>query len=416
MQPSQHKFKPLISEKILLHLKNWPRYEHQIPPLAVTQQGIADAVKIRINHVPRAMRELHEKGYLEETKDHVVGLQRKRKVYFLTEKGVSLAAEISERLRNSQILLRNAEGDVEKIKVYEVNNYLGESEIKLTLLEIINHISDGIFDYRTFQETMIEKEEVQLLQSLEKAPVIEDFFGRENELELMNGWIESLDTNIIITYGEKGIGKSHLVSKVMLCHKPKWNMLWYQFYDWSALEDVLHTLAKFLHKLDRRKLKYHLLSKEEIDVNKIANILQDELRNTNTICVFDNFLSANKKLIQAFSLILEIVNRIDGFKIIITTRDEKLIDNYREYILNKKMGVINLGGLDEEDSNALLRSQKVDEGEFKMIYTLTKGNPLALKLLNSKEVLEGIDSEGLTPEEYSTIKCLKAMEIVFKES
>ena len=91
--------KPGVQERILLHLLDYSDFKDSIEvPFALSQMGIANAVAIARSNVPRAIAGLKDQGILVERQAHVKGVSRKRKAYFLTDSGVSLANETWERL------------------------------------------------------------------------------------------------------------------------------------------------------------------------------------------------------------------------------------------------------------------------------------------------------------------------------
>ena len=67
----------------------------------ITQEGIAKALGIGKNNIPRLIRPLIEEGYVQEWKGRVKGYTYRRKVYTLTPKGIQLAKEIEQRITSS---------------------------------------------------------------------------------------------------------------------------------------------------------------------------------------------------------------------------------------------------------------------------------------------------------------------------
>ncbi|MEM3395752.1 MAG: tetratricopeptide repeat protein [Thermoplasmata archaeon] len=95
-----HRIKLTAAEKVLLHLYEYTKYvDHFEVPFAVTQDGIAEAVGILRSHVPRTLKGLLDKGYIEEKLAHVIGSERRRKVYFLTTPGIAHAKKIRDDVK-----------------------------------------------------------------------------------------------------------------------------------------------------------------------------------------------------------------------------------------------------------------------------------------------------------------------------
>ena len=88
-----------MQERILLHLLDYSDFKDSIEvPFALSQMGIANAVAIARSNVPRAIAGLKDQGILVERQAHVKGVSRKRKAYFLTDSGITLASETWDRL------------------------------------------------------------------------------------------------------------------------------------------------------------------------------------------------------------------------------------------------------------------------------------------------------------------------------
>ena len=69
-------------------------------PAEMTQTGIAENVEINYSHVPRAVKRLQRDGFINElmahSSDNPTG--RRRKAYYLTERGLKSARELMNNL------------------------------------------------------------------------------------------------------------------------------------------------------------------------------------------------------------------------------------------------------------------------------------------------------------------------------
>jgi tetratricopeptide (TPR) repeat protein len=142
-----------LENQLILHLNRYASLKDKFAlPYAITQDGIAEELGILRNHVPALMRGLEERGLVYDKKSRVVGAKNRRKTYFLTEKGMELARNLSENKMNA------------------VN---------------LRHI-----------------------------PRVEEFFGREDEIKEMKRWLRSKKRVLVIT-GMEGIGKTSLVAEFL---------------------------------------------------------------------------------------------------------------------------------------------------------------------------------------------------------
>ena len=89
-------------ERLLLYLKGKSVYVSDaglvFASWEITQDGIAEALGIGRNNVPRLVRPLIEEGYVQEWKARINGHTHRRKVYTLTPKGFMLVKEIEARI------------------------------------------------------------------------------------------------------------------------------------------------------------------------------------------------------------------------------------------------------------------------------------------------------------------------------
>ncbi|MDP7203792.1 MAG: hypothetical protein QGF72_06650, partial [Candidatus Poseidoniaceae archaeon] len=149
--------KPGVQERILLHLRDYSDYSEEVEvPFALSQMGIANAVAIARSNVPRAIAGLKDQGLLIERQAHVSGVSRKRKAYFLTESGISLAEETWGRLRNFPFRCIVSDGKT-------VSTTLGETQEVLPFtmrpVDVIRYLDDnGIMDARSLSEDLIERD------------------------------------------------------------------------------------------------------------------------------------------------------------------------------------------------------------------------------------------------------------------
>ncbi|MAR46460.1 MAG: hypothetical protein CMA41_01460 [Euryarchaeota archaeon] len=91
-------------ERMLLHL-----LDHQLPennweaPMALTQAGISAAVHVQRKHVPRTLKRLEGKSFLNTTSRHVPGARQRRRVYSLTNQGRESAQSILKKIKSTPV-------------------------------------------------------------------------------------------------------------------------------------------------------------------------------------------------------------------------------------------------------------------------------------------------------------------------
>ena len=181
--------RPGVQERILLHLRDYVDYADKVEvPFAISQMGIANAVSIARSNVPRAISGMKESGHLIERQAHVSGVSRKRKAYFLTSEGVSLADNIWEKTSEQPVRLIHPDGKAENL---DLRTALEKTELPLRHVDILRYLDDsGTLDLSSLSPDLIERDlskhiEKQLVNSLNDLPRLRRFYGRSDEISKM---------------------------------------------------------------------------------------------------------------------------------------------------------------------------------------------------------------------------------------
>ena len=402
MQISMNTISLPVDKKILLHIMEYSRYENQFEvPFAISQEGIAEAIKIRRDNVPRAMKELKTLGLVTEKVARVEGVYRKRKVYFLTDSGLKFIQELKGKLLTTEILLKLKDGRIEPAKLSEVN-VKARLPKRLGLIELLNNISsNGTLEVKTLlelAESPVKQKadeprtyatasqgdvRSKFVEYIEDAPHPRHFVGRNKELLKIKAWLDSEEHKVVVIYGIPGIGKTTLTSRVMSEFKNKRHIFWYRFHRWDTMRNTLLTFSEFLAKTHRRRLKSYLTGKHSIDLNDISQILNDELPESQMLLVFDDFQRIKEDIAEFFSLLIEVLSRIKGVDVLVVGRRILPFYDRGDVVVKKLVSEIQIDGLDENSSRELLKLKNINNDMFEKIYLLTKGHPLFLELISS---------------------------------
>ncbi len=390
-----------VEKRIILHIMEYSKYETQFEvPFAISQEGIAQAIGIRRDNIPRAMKELKVSGLVNEKVARVAGVYRRRKVYFLTEQGFKYIRGLKEEVLGTEILVKLDNGQLTPARISDINTRYGHGSSKpLSLIEIINHISaDNILDLTELHKhpetvpletvlgptpAVVPTEMSKFVQDIDDSPKPRYFVGRDKELSSLKSWLESEDHKLIVLYGIPGIGKTTLAGKVIREFSDKNHLFWYRFHRWDTMRSILLPFSEFLAKTRRKRLKSYLTGKHNIDLNDISQILEDELNNSQMILIFDDFQRVKEDIAEFFSLFLELLSRIKGVEVLIVGRRILPFYSRSDVVVKKLVAELRLDGLDETSSRKLLKLKDIDDEMFKKIYELTKGHPLFLELISS---------------------------------
>jgi len=155
-----------VDKRILLHIMEYSKYENQFEvPFAISQEGIANAIGIRRDNIPRAMKDLKVVGLVTEKVARVEGVYRKRKVYFLTEKGYKYIQELRTKIFSTMVQINHPDGKSEQVKITEINNRFRPKR-PLGLIDLINIISSELkkrmqgkscFNFKSIDKILIEE-------------------------------------------------------------------------------------------------------------------------------------------------------------------------------------------------------------------------------------------------------------------
>ncbi len=184
-----------VEERILLHLRNYTyKKNSRTAAYSVSQQGIADAVGTSLSQVSRVVRQMKKDGLVLEDKKYLKHDQeRKRKVYYLTPRGIKKEKEVRNKFSSSKLTIKTAEGD-KNVDVGELKEYIGDDDALLNAL--VHADNDGVIDL------------------LKKKGVEKTFFvDREKELEGLQMILDDVveeGCRVVVIRGEVGIGKTSL--------------------------------------------------------------------------------------------------------------------------------------------------------------------------------------------------------------
>jgi tetratricopeptide (TPR) repeat protein len=186
-----------------------------------------------------------------------------------------------------------------------------------------------------------------------------------------------------VIFGIPGIGKTTLAWKIVTEYHDKKHLYWYRFHRWDTIRHTLISLAEFLNEANHKRLKLYLTSNPTIDLFEISKILEDELKGANILLVFDDFQRVQENIAELFSLLVEVLARVEGVTVMIVGRRILPFYDRSEVLVKHLVAEMQLDGLDEVNSRKLLKIDIKDDDIFRKIYDLTKGHPLFLELISS---------------------------------
>jgi len=385
--------RPGVQERILLHLRDYADYADKVEvPFAISQMGIANAVAIARSNVPRAISGMKETGHLIERQAHVSGVSRKRKAYFLTAEGVKLADQIWSKVSEQPVKIIHPDGRSEMV---ELQLALQITELPLRHVDILRYIDDsGTIDLSSLSPDLIERDlskhiEKQLVSSLNDLPRLRRFYGREDEISKMAKILESDSTTLLVP-GIAGIGKTALAAKLIERFTHRRNLLYHRCQDWEGSRAFLETCSEWLSMIGSSDLGDYISSSAVPQATIVANMLIEGLNNSPALIVIDDLHKvADENLFAILRAIAIKVPESDEFGLAMFTRSFRMIVPESDSAGNLLTHFIPLEGLDQDSSRQILSAMPdIELQQFLHIYTLSRGHPLVLELINRGSVGE----------------------------
>ena len=380
-----------MNERLLLHLLESSANRDVVDaPFALTQEGIAQALGIRVNHVSRSVKALQAQRCVTESTAHIHGEARKRKVYLISHEGLTAAQPLVRELGRGTAILKDERGASREITLAEARKLPGGPYSFTHILSVLDDV--GVLD---LGRLVPGRATPALSHHEEGRPRGDGFLGRTWEIATIQQWFASPVPVLLVT-GPRGIGKSALVAKAIEEIESTRHSFWHTLRVGGGQEGVARALGAFLSSVGRPDLSARLLDRIS-RVPEIAAVLERDWPGSNAILVLDAVDGAP----ELTAMVIDVIRKRAG-KAIVTVEDS--IHDQAGLRAAGVVQVLPLSGLEREECRRLVPKGLAGE-EFEKIYRLSRGNPLNVKLL-SADVLEGIGAR-YSPEERALLRVLK---------
>ena len=353
---------------VLLLFANRMHRDSYVVPIDVSQDGMSKILGIRQNHISRAMGRLEEKDLIVSRSSHVSGKGRRVKVYFLTVKGERRARDIISDLEKRLIEVRDPQGSLEDWSLSRATGFVSRKLGKdISYLDMIEDYLDG----RKLDLSFVSEESERVLIGV---PIVDEFFGRKEELKELLGAIEG-DIRVISVVSMAGQGKTTLLSKAVRELSDR-NIVWISSKEYHDPTGLLRGIARLLP--GKGPLNDYLMSQEKADALHSIRILIQELDHNNGVLVMDDVERLDGRMRDFLEDIMENMTLRGGpGKLVVSGRER--IGKGRDELTR----MMELEGMDRSSSMEMLDSIGVDPLRKENIFEISRGHPLAMKLYSS---------------------------------
>ena len=385
--------RPGVQERIFLHLRDFMDHSDKVEvPFALSQMGIANAVAIARSNVPRAISGMKEAGHLIERQAHVTGVSRKRKAYFLTDEGARVADDIWDRVSENSVRLINPDGQSVNTTISVA---LEETELPLRHVDMLRYMDEsGTIDLTGLTPELIERDlskhiEKQLVSYLNDLPRTRRFYGRTKEIDVMAELLDAKSASILVP-GIAGIGKTSLSTKILDRFTHRRNLIYHRCQDWEGSRAFLEACAEWLSAIGHNGLSDYLSATPVPQPILAVNLIEEGLSESPSLIVIDDLHKVGDETL--YTILRELTLRIPNLKevgLVMFSRSFRMVVPESDQSGNIVTLVMPLQGLDEESSKQILTAlPMMDTQQFSHIYTLSRGHPLILELINRGNVAE----------------------------
>ena len=364
-----------FDERLMLHLLEMEKYRDEADvPMGASQEGIAQRLGVQVHNVSRALSSLQHEGLVTDRLAHVRGAPRRRRAYFLTEKGLKAAqdvkADISKRTvaieHNGKALELQFEEALRRIATVAGSSMPFLDAVDAASSTDVIHLSD-------FKRAGKPPQSCEFVQRTHGRPRVEQFFGRELELKTLLESLSGEDVSAVLIWGMPGIGKSTLASLAFERLTGKRHLFWHSFREWDTDSSFLTALSAFLSEMGLNGVA-RVLPGRWTPADMFMPLLSD-LAGHPMVLFLDDI---QKPSLSTLPVLFDAVKMSRAAKLVLIAR------SVPDYFSRTELGnsVIELTGLDRDSAWTLARSFGTGSvSELQAAVDQSHGHPLLINLM-----------------------------------
>ncbi len=399
------------NERLLIHLMEFDEHRDEPDvPLAVCQEGIAQRLHIQVHAVSRALSSLQAEGLVNGRLAHVRGAPKRRKTYFLTEKGHQTAHSIRDQLLKGRVIFEE-NGRTVEINLSEISDRLSTGRGgTIPFLNLVDHACENdILRLGTILAMYGVGEKVRQCVTVGIGrPIAETLFGRDAELGHLLERIGDDSTHSILISGMAGIGKTSLASRFFEDLSGKNHVFWYSLHAWDTEERVLSVLTSFLKSFGRSEASECV--KRGYSLGDLFTPLVSDLNGTGAVIFLDDVHKASDSLQSLLSVLQDAVGASGSSKLVLMSRSRP------QFYSKASAGSYEIELKVLDDTSARRYAEIAKAADPARVVSMSRGHPLLLSLMSrggitavTQNLATFIEQEVcaiLSPEERSLLELL----------
>jgi len=363
------------NERLLLHLAEMDKHRDDPEvPLSASQEGIAQELQIQVHNASRALASLQREGLVTDRLAHVRGAPKRRRAYFLTERGRHAAQTIRADIAKRKVVFEHA-GKVQELPLEEAMRkiaLLGGRPLTFPEMVDLARSSDTMRTEGLGRE-LATPAVLELVERSHGRPKVDAFFGRDNERKILLEALLGDKNSAILLWGMPGIGKSTLASKLFDELSGKKSMFWSTIREWDTESSFMSALTEFLLSVGHTEAAdsfRHGSSLSDLYVPMVGDFSGMPL-----VLFIDDVHKASKQVSTLLSVLLESVKASRSSKIVILSRS--LPNSFSRTAPGNL--AIEVTGLDRDSAWRMAQSLSVQDAV--RVVDESHGHPLLLNLM-----------------------------------
>lgn len=291
----------------------------------------------------------------------------------------------------------------EKLNKFNIRTNLGRYTFSSTNILTINSgnvfqksMGDGfsstniltINSGRVFQESLPSKKTNQIedkkdnvipRQDLTEAPEIEDFYGREEELSLLQTKILEQKCSLIVLLGIRGIGKTALALELMNKIKENFDWLIYKsLYSQPTLTELITEIIGFNDDITENNSTYELSDLKKALAQERYLIILDDIN-----CVFKNqqLSGQYQQEYESYSNLFKLLFSLKNQSCVILISSERIPELSVSTNNCQNTFSWELSGLGADAVNLLKKYQLKHPQTYQTLIDIYEGNPRYLQII-----------------------------------